>query len=231
MAIGTEVEERIKALAEYLEQDISTVTMYDQAENIFEESKEGRRFYVLTEDEAREKAEEDVKNFIRDAGVEYFAEDFKDWIYSKAIDRDWFDDALKESEELYVDDIEKESSDTCENRLIEELYDAGLLDDSDFEVDYVGDVDYSSLKDSVDIDQKKEDYVEYLINKIGDSVEYFRDEFGEREFNNIVNEHNLIDEDRVAEEAVDWDGVAHFLASYDDEERELPDDYYAYRID
>ena len=39
-----------------------------------------------------------------------------------------------------------------------------------------------------------------------------------------------IDRDRIIEEAIDWDGVAHFLAYYDGDEIELPNGLYAYRL-
>ena len=39
-----------------------------------------------------------------------------------------------------------------------------------------------------------------------------------------------IDRDKIIEEAISWDGVPHFLSYYDGEEIELPNGYYAYRL-
>ena len=76
---------------------------------------------------------------------------------------------------------------------------------------------------------KKEDFVDKLVENMGDAVEWYRSQFGEDELARTVRDNNLIDADAVAEEAIDWDGVEHFLASYDGEEIELDDGWYAYR--
>ena len=70
---------------------------------------------------------------IDDLGLESFTESFRDWIYNNATDTGWFEDALRESQEFYVEDIEEETygQDKYANRLIEELVDAGILDDED----------------------------------------------------------------------------------------------------
>ena len=208
--------------------DIETITTSSYDDKTFE-TEDGEEYLVLDSDEAREAAIEAVKNDLDDMGIESFTDDFKDWAYRNAIETDWFDDALRESEEFYADDIESEDDNEYGNRLIHEMYDEGILEDDDFEKDEDGEIDYTRVKETVDIDSKKEDFVDKLVENMGDAVEWYRSEFGEDELARTVRDNNLIDADAVAEEAIDWDGVEHFLASYDGEEIELDDGWYAYR--
>ena len=225
---AVDTDERRKALADHLGVDIETITTSRYDDKTFE-TEDGEEYLVLDSDEAREAAIESVKNDLDDIGIESFTDDFKDWAYRNAIETDWFDDALRESEEFYADDIESEDDNEYGNRLIHEMYDEGILEDDDFEKDEDGEIDYTRVKETVDIDSKKEDFVDKLVENMGDAVEWYRSEFGEDELARTVRENNLIDADAVAEEAIDWDGVEHFLASYDGEEIELDDGWYAYR--
>jgi hypothetical protein len=122
-------DERIQALAEYLNIDPSEISnIYD---NEFE-TPEGD-YFVVDEYEARELAEDDIRNLIDDLGLDSFTPDFKDWIIMNALDGEWFEDAVKESYEYYVEDIEDEASSMgYENRLIEEMHDHQVLSDDDF---------------------------------------------------------------------------------------------------
>lgn len=225
---AVDTDDRRKALADHLGVDIETITTSSYDDKTFE-TEDGEEYLVLDSDEAREAAIEAVKNDLDDMGIESFTDDFKDWAYRNAIETDWFDDALRESEEFYADDIESEDDNEYGNRLIHEMYDEGILEDDDFEKDEDGEIDYTRVKETVDIDSKKEDFVDKLVENMGDSVEWYRSEFGEDELARTVQDNNLIDADAVAEEAIDWDGVEHFLASYDGEEIELNDGWYAYR--
>lgn len=225
---AVDTDDRRKALADHLGVDIETITTSSYDDKTFE-TEDGEEYLVLDSDEAREAAIESVKNDLDDMGIESFTDDFKDWAYRNAIETDWFDDALRESEEFYADDIESEDDNEYGNRLIHEMYDEGILEDDDFEKDEDGEIDYTRVKETVDIDSKKEDFVDKLVENMGDAVEWYRSEFGEDELARTVRDNNLIDADAVAEEAIDWDGVEHFLASYDGEEIELDDGWYAYR--
>ena len=225
---AVDTDDRRKALADHLGVDIETITTSSYDDKTFE-TEDGEEYLVLDSDEAREAAIEAVKNDLDDMGIESFTDDFKDWAYRNAIETDWFDDALRESEEFYADDIESEDDNEYGNRLIHEMYDEGILEDDDFEKDEDGEIDYTRVKETVDIDSKKEDFVDKLVENMGDAVEWYRSEFGEDELARTVRDNNLIDADAVAEEAIDWDGVEHFLASYDGEEIELDDGWYAYR--
>lgn len=223
------VEKRIKALADYFDVEESSIK-FNEADDTFE-LEDGRVYFVLTEQEAHDKAVEEIESYLDTEGLGVFSEDFRDYVISRFVDEDWFRDALKESNEYYLNDIASESDSVYGNRLIAELYDDGFLEDADFEEDEDGNIDYTTLKDSVDLDDITEDYAEYLVNREGDPIESYISNFGKDDFYTAVIDHNLLDISETVEEAIDWDGVAHFVASYDGDELELEDDYYAYRID
>ena len=223
------VEKRIKALADYFDVEESSIK-FNEADDTFE-LEDGRVYLVLTEQEAHDKAAEEVESYLDVEGLGVFSEDFRDYVISRFVDEDWFRDALEESNEDYLNDIASESDSIYGNRLIAELYDDGFLEDADFEEDEDGNIDYTTLKDSVDLDDITEDYVESLVNREGDPIESYISNFGKDDFYTAVIDHNLLDISETVEEAIDWDGVAHFIASYDGDELELEDDYYAYRID
>lgn len=214
-------ESRAKALSDYLDVDVDTIrNTYD---NTYE-TEDGEEYLVVDEDEAYDLAKESIESFIDELGISGFTEGFQDWIKMNALDTDWFKDALRESEEFYVDDIESESSDTYANRLIEEMVDAGILDESDLDEDGL------DVNSDVDIDDKKSEYVDYLVENAGDPFDWYIDNFGERGLDTLIKEGTVsIDTDAVVDEAIDWDGIAHQLATYDGEEIELDDGWYAYR--
>lgn len=102
----------------------------------------------------------------------------------------------------YAEDIEDDSSSDpdFDNRQQEEMAEAGV--------------------DNVD------DFVEYLTqNQIREGMggyDHFESNFGKEEANKLVMEHNLIDIDEAAENAVDVDGWDHFISSYTGDHKELP---------
>ena len=215
-------DDRAIALAEYLNVEPSAIEY--RGNNEYGEEEYPDTYLVLTEEEAYDAAIEDVKNVYDDLGLESFTPTFQDWILDNAAETGWFYAAFEEMEQSYVDDIENETDSVFENRLIAELVDEDLLTEDDFD-------DWGSyeptLKDTVDLDDLKRQYVERLIPD--DPVKAYKDEFGKEEFRDAVRNNDLVDIDKVAEEAVSVDGVAHFIASYDGEEIELSNGYYAYR--
>ena len=48
-----------------------------------------------------------------------------------------------------------------------------------------------------------------------DGLDYFINNFGEKETYKMVMDNNLIDIDEASRDAVQSDGIAHFIASYD----------------
>lgn len=217
--------EKIEALAELLGVDESEITQgYD--DNVFEVS-DGREYLVLTEDEADEAFYDYEMNLIDDIGISGFTPKFQKRILSEFIkDDEWFEDAYREMEETYAYDIADEYDDTYGNRLVQECYDNGLIDDEDFGTYENGDIDYTDC--SLSVDELAERLTEYLVDSIDDYVEEFKFEFGEDELNEVVKRHNLVDWDAVIEETKELDGRGPMLAGYDGVEIDW-DDYYIYR--
>ena len=225
-------EERINALANYLETSEDDIELtYDSSDNLFTVKSTGEEYLVVDEDEAYQAAKLDIESLIEDIGIDSFSKDFQQWIFDNCIEADWFEDALVESYEYYVADIEEETygQDKFENRLIEELYENGLLTDADFSLDENSELDYMTLMPEVDLDSLKDKYVEYLVDNAGDPIEYYIDNFGSDSFTDVCKSNNLIDWDKVVEECIDVDGIAHFIARYDSEEHDLGNGLYAYR--
>lgn len=200
-------EERIPALANYLnipEDEIEHLWDYEY------QTSEGD-YLVVTEDEARELAEDDIRNLFDELGLESFTQGFRDWIIMNALETDWFEYAVRESYESYVDGIKYE-----EGRFEEEILDAGIISEEDVENGY-------------DEDEAAEKYVDYLVENAGDPVDYCGDNFGWDWVTQMANDHGLIDMDVVVEECIDQDGIAHFIARYDGDEHDLGNGLYAYR--
>lgn len=222
-------EEKRLALAEHLGIDESELEDSDYDENVFMYDDMG--YLVLDDKEADNAVYNDIESLIDDMGLEAFSENMQNWILENAIDYD-FEEAYHEMEESYVEDIESEGSREFDNRLIEEMYDANILTDDDFEEDEDGEIDHQRLKDDVDLYDKKEEYVDYLLNNISDFREEFIDEFGIDEVLSLVKDgYASLDTSAIVDEVIRWDGRGPSLADYDGEERELDNDLFAYRVD
>jgi len=186
----------------------------------------GEYWYVFNDyDDAVKAATNDVLMYLDDMGVDGINLDM-----AKYVDEDWFEDAERESFENYCYDIANEGDDTYDNRLVQECYDEGLIDDSDFEEDEDGEPNYEECL--IDTDELTERYVENHMNSITDFVQEFIFQFGTDEFNDVVKRYNLIDFNELAEDIVDIDGPANSLARYDGNENEIDLNditYYLYR--
>jgi hypothetical protein len=124
----------------------------------------------------------------------------------------------------YATDIMTEDDDKYPNRLIAEMVQWGIMDS-----------DEANGRDAEEIaNDRMSDYVNALtddqINQGNDGFDYYIDNFGEEEAFNMAVKNNLIDIEGASEDAVNMDGVAHFISSYDGEEIALDNGSYAYRI-
>ena len=210
-------EDRINALASYLKVDPSTITD-GYTENLFE-TEDGEEYFVVTEDEGRELARQDIENVFDDLGLDAFSPNFQDWIINNAVDTSFLEDFVREDYQNYAYDIESESDDTYGTRLAAECVEAGLISEEDFEDgQYVGDEDLQGL------------LTEYLCDQVTDYREWFEWNFGGDELSRILKDNLVVDMDAIVDECLTWDGIAHFVASYDGDEIELGDDLYAYRV-
>ena len=220
-------EERRKALADYLGIDIEDVE--DAGGDEFD-TPDGD-YLVLTEDEAYDRALDDIQDTIDDMGMDAFTDYFRDYIINNLLDDYRIrEEAIVKGYEGYVEDIEQESSDKFENRLIEELYENGFLHDGDFEDGEDG-KDYYRLKPSVDLDDKKYDYAKWLAEDVIVS-DWLYDTFGGdgNAMYHWLEENEYVDWDEVKRQCIRDDGIAHFLADYDGKEIELEGGLRAYRI-
>jgi hypothetical protein len=82
-------------------------------------------------------------------------------------------------------------------------------------------------------DDLKYDYValitEEKLDEGNNGLDYFINNFGEKETYKMVMDNNLIDIDEASKDAVNVDGIGHFLSSYDGETLYLSNDCVAYR--
>ena len=169
---------------------------------------------VIAEEVAVEEVESDIsyqpENFDRDFLMDYIEVG------------DFFVDDFENSNYDYVKEIENESDENYPNRLIAELVDNGLITEKEGLT-----IDPTELSD-----EYSQDYIDLLnADQIGNDngVQYFIDNFGEDEFFKIVIDNDLIDFDEASQNAVNMDGIAHFLARYDGETIYLDNNVVAYR--
>ena len=196
--------ERIEALAKLLNVEVEDLAVSKYDERTFENEEAGE-YIVLTEEEAYDAAKESIKDTIEDLGLESFSKDFQEWIFDSCVDKDWFDAHLEQYYIEYIDDIRDEESDyeKYETRLAEEM-------------------DYAEV-------DTEEEFLEYLIEGAGNSIEWYKEIFGDEDFKEVCEENDLIDWDRVIEEAISEDGVANSIATYDGKEQ-VVGEYFIYRL-
>jgi hypothetical protein len=121
-------------------------------------------------------------------------------------------------------EIQNESDEKYENRLIAEMVENGLISDDD------------ALSGNAEelAEYYKDDFVTLMTDEKmeegNDGLDYFIFNFGEEETMKMVIDNNLIDIFKASRDAVKTDGVAHFLSHYDGETLYLSDGYVAYRI-
>ena len=89
-------------------------------------------------------------------------------------------------------------------------------------------VDEEKLERDVLMDMEEEDENYYNENYPNNIIGYLTDMYGDLESSGI-NLNNYIDINSASQDAVDTDGVAHFLAGYDGDEIELSNGGYMYR--
>ena len=182
------------------------ITMVSDNGNEFFAGNDMEEYRVFkTEKDAEEKAIEQVREDLEE-NPDYF---YQDWLMNYIDGRDFFEEALNEMNESYVQDIESEDDSKYANRLIAELVENGLLDEED------------ALSENNDelIDESKYDYINLLTDQQtgegNNGLDYFINNFGEKETYKMVMDNNLIDIDEASRDAVQSDGIAHFIASYD----------------
>jgi hypothetical protein len=147
----------------------------------------------------------------------------QDWLMNYIDGRDFFEEQLNDMNLSYVEDIASESDKKYANRLIAEMVENGILDEDDAQSGNAEEL----------AEYYKDDYIALLtegqLDEGMNGLQYFIDNFGENETYGMVVDNNLIDIDEASQDAVNIDGIAHFLSSYDGETLYLSDDCVAYR--
>ena len=170
--------------------------------------------YAIAYDTAIEQVREDLEE-----NPDYFNQD---WLMNWVDMDDSIENILEEYYRSYADDIAFEDDSRYNNRLIAEMVANGLMTEEEATSEDADDIAEDNVDNLVDL------YVEE--NMEGDKgVEWYISNFGQDDFRDLVIDNNLIDISGASEDAVDTDGVAHFLSSYDGEEIELDNDVVAYR--
>lgn len=202
------MDDKIKALAKYL--GISPKEISEGYDDNHFETEDGEEYIVCDYDTALELAEEDVKEVYDDLGMEAFTSNYRDYIFDNLVDEKKLDDML-------YDFIEEYYNDAYDEEILEYAEGHGMIDSV---YDYDGDIDELRQK-LIDAD-----YENYEDNP----SEYFKQFMNEKEYSEFIVEHDLIDLDDLARDCVMTDGIAHFIASYDEKEIDLGNDLLAYRV-
>ena len=198
------MEERIKALAEFLGIETSEIEE-DMNNHKYFITEDGEEYMVLTDDEAEEEFYNYESDLIEECGLDAFTDWAKDYIVENCVDAEWFENFYYEDYESYANDIESESasSDEYANRLEEEMAEAECAD--------------------------VEEFIDYLVDSISDDfVGNFKFDFGEEMLTQVIMNNNLLDIDAVIDYIKEEDGRG-ILATYDGVENE-EGEYYIYRI-
>ena len=223
-------DEKIEALVEWLNANGNEVTVDDVNDDGYGHyTVDDCEYAVFTDEEADEEFYSSEENLIDELGLDSFSDWFQTWVLDNAIDESWFETALEEDADYLAEEYLDESSSIYANRLVEECYDNNLISDEDFEVGEDGEPDYEQCTvDEYDLQDKfKTWYVEQE-----DAIDWFRSNFGEKQFRDVVKEHNLLDVDEIIDQIKSTDGRGGALASYDGNENETDyngETYYIYR--
>ena len=121
----------------------------------------------------------------------------------------------------YVDGIENEDDDEFTNRLASEMYERDIIT-------------YEEATDEdFDLEDKKEEMIDEMTNSAineGDyGFEYYKSSFGDEDAFKVMNDMNLVDTRKAAEEIVSQYGASNQLGRYDNKQVELDNGVVMYR--
>ena len=214
-------DEKITLLADYLGVDPEDIEQSTYDDNVYIVDTDAE-YLVCTEDEAEDYARQNIEDVWDDLGLESFTEDFQDWVVNYAIDEDYLETSVR-------DYIEMDIYDLVDEDVVEKAIDYDLIDREDaFEEDEDG---FLVIKDDVIIDDLKEQLVDAEFDEIDDYAGWIEAQFGRDYLADMISsDPDIVDMDKLVDECIDWDGIAHFVATYDGNELDLGHDLYAYRI-
>lgn len=184
-----------------------------------------QEWLFLDDTEADMEAERSIQDLIDDVGVT----SINGW--ENYIDSDFFDDAMEESNRFYAENIANERSRRFENRLVEECYDNGLIDDDDFDKqrefgieEETDEIDYDNCL--LDNDELIDRLVDYMNSRERDSVEWYRSNFGNEQLSEMAIQNNAVNMDELIHYVIDSNGRGHILSSYDGNEYDFNNIFY-----
>lgn len=215
--INSSEEGRKAALAKYLE--VSPEELSEEGGNTF--GYDDAEYVVLTDEEADDTFDSNVRDFWYNMGLEAVSDSFKDWIFNNALDDSAFEDLVRE-------DIENQVADMYDDEdVVRECVDECLVDEEDI-YDEEG-----TLKDDVDIDDLKEKLIDYKVENIinKESFGEWLQEIGydDSYLSNYIDEEKVIDALKDDIE-VNGSGRGQEIATYDGDELDLDNGLFAYRI-
>jgi hypothetical protein len=201
---GEWLSEALESLKEHTDDDSLTIeNSYNDSATIIGDA--GEYTIYRTEDLAEQDAIERVKDDLQES-AEYFNEE---WLMGHISAESFFENLYNEWNMGYATDIMTEDDSRYGNRLIAEMVEWGIMDS-----------DEAKSSDAEETaNERIEDFVQALtedqINQGNEGLTYYIDNFGKEDAMIIVMANNLIDMDSASQDAVDVDGIGHFLSSYD----------------
>ena len=134
-------------------------------------------------------AEESTRDSLRDMYEQ--GEYNMDYISDSYIDEDWFITFREEDARYYAEDIKEEDDDEYKNRLVQEMVEMGVIDE----------------EQAKEEDFDEDDYIDEFVEKYTDdgynAIDYYRDNFGDEQFKEMVRQNNLLDIDGILDYQ-DW---------------------------
>jgi hypothetical protein len=162
----------------------------------------GEEWFIMSDTEADEYAEEDAENLFDEMEMDALPGDWPDFIMNK----DDFDSALAEAIQNYIETAREEPSNdptTYDSKLDEEMAGANTASEQDFE-----------------------DYLTTQWVPDGDVIQWFISEYGHEAFKETAN----VDTAALAKHIMETDGRGSIISDYNGEEIDLGKGYYAYRL-
>jgi len=227
-----EMDDRIIALAEYLEVDPEAITEDPHMKHVYEVSEEidsyhaAESYYVLTYDEAYAMAEEYLRDLIYESGPAELS---------------GYEDYLNEDEfnEMYENDCRERVDYMDDEEVVDEAVDSGLIyfpddftlkSDLDTEDEDFDESDRENYDCNISIDSLREKLFDHYYDVYSNGIEWFLDMYGERDLRYEVNNNSdLFDADSYIEDELRNSNFGGYIGGYDGEEISLDGEYYAYR--
>ena len=206
---------RRQALANYLQINEDEIELIDDNHEF--QLEDGSTYLVLTDDEANEVLEENVRNLWNDLGLSGVGGWMHDWILENALDED-------ELEGLVEDEIRDDIFDyMSDEEVVEDCIDHELIsrEDAYDEED--------NLRDDLDLDDLRETLVGARMADVDNYGEYLKDMgYDDEWLSSYIDEEKVIDA-LIDDIDVNGSGRGQEIAWYDGDEIELENGLYAYR--